>query len=167
MANTYEIIDKVTLTSTQASITFSSIPGTYTDLLVKLSARTDWSNGINADGILIRPNSSSTNMTARRLTGSGSTADSDTNIGPITTANASSTSNTFGNSEIYIPNYAGSTNKSMSIDGVSESNTTTTYLGLFANLWSNTSVISSLQILGQNGSFVSGSSFYLYGIKNS
>lgn len=167
MATTYTLIDKAILTGTQASITFSSIPSTYTDLLVKLSARTDWSNGINADGIVIKPNGSSSNMTAKRLLGSGSAASSDTNTGPIAAANASSTASTFGNGEIYIPNYAGSNYKSISTDGVSESNASTTYMGLFANLWSDTSAISSLEIAGQNGSFVSGSTFYLYGIKNS
>lgn len=167
MATTYEIIDKTTLTGTQASITFTSISGDYTDLLVKVSARTNWSNAINADGIVIKPNGSSSSMTARRLLGSGSSASSDTNTGPIAAANASSTANTFGNAEIYIPNYTSSNYKSISVDGVSESNASTTYMNLAALLWSNTSAISSLEIAGQNGSFVSGSSFYLYGIKNS
>lgn len=168
MANTYTLIEAKTLGSNTASIEFTSIPSTYTDLKIVLSARSDWSNSINADGILIRPNGSSSSMTAIRLLGSGSAASSDTNTGPITITNASSTASTFGNSEIYIPNYTSSNNKSISVDGVSETNATTTYMGLHAMLWAESSAITSIQLLPQNGTnLVQYSTFYLYGISNS
>jgi hypothetical protein len=167
MATTYEIINETTLTTTAASITFSSIPQTFTDLKIVISGRSDWANAINTDGILVRPNGSSSNMTSIRLYGSGSSAASDTNAGQLVLTNASATANTFGNSEIYIPNYTSSNNKSMSIDAVSETNATTAYASLGTLLWSNSSAITSLDLLPQNGpNFVSGSSFYLYGISN-
>ncbi len=169
MATTYEAIATVTVGAGGASsISFSSIPSTFTDLAVKISARTKWSNGVNADGINIRPNGSTSSRTAIRLYGSGSAAGSDTNINPIAASNASSTASTFGNAEIYIPNYAGSANKSMSIDGVSETNATTTYAGFAAFLWSNTSAITSLELYPENGTLLSQySTATLYGIKNS
>ena len=169
MALTYQLISSVTVGSGGASsITFSSIPATYTDLIVKISARTNWSDGVNADGINIRPNGSTTNRTAKRLYGSGSAAGSDSNINPIAASNASSTASTFGNAEIYISNYASSNNKSMSVDGVSETNATTTYAGLAAFLWSNTSAITSLDLYPENGTLLNQhTTFYLYGIKNS
>jgi hypothetical protein len=78
------------------------------------------------------------------------------------------TSNTFSNSEIYIPNYAGSNKKSFSADIVMENNATTAFSTLNASLWQGTAAISSLTFFDHNGNnFVQYSSFYLYGIKNS
>jgi len=149
-----------------ANIEFTNIPQTYTDLVVRISARTNWSNaGVNADGVNIRPNGSTSNRTARRLYGSGSSAASDTNINPLAFTNASTTASTFGNAEIYIPNYTSSTNKSISVDGVSETNATLTYAGLAAFLWSNTAAITSLTLAPENGtSFDQHSTATLYGI---
>jgi hypothetical protein len=169
MATTYKAIATVTVGSGGASsIEFTSIPGIYADLAVKISARSNWSNAVNADGVYIKPNGSTSSRTAIRLYGSGSAAGSDTNANPIAFTNASSTASTFGNAEIYIPNYGGSTNKSMSVDGVSETNATTTYAGLGAFLWSNTAAITSLTLAPENGtSFAQYSTATLYGIKNS
>lgn len=169
MATTYKAIATVTVGSGGASsIDFTSIPATYTDLVVKISARTNWSNSVNADGINIQPNSSTSSRTNKRLYGSGSAAGSDSNTNPIAATNASCTASTFGNAEFYIPNYAGSNNKSLSADGVSETNATTTYAGLAAFLWSNTSAITSLKLVPENGtSFDQYSTATLYGIKNS
>jgi hypothetical protein len=78
------------------------------------------------------------------------------------------TASTFGNASIYIPNYASSNNKSFSGDSVAETNGTTTEMGLDANLWSDSTAISSFQIYPGDGSlWLQYSSAYLYGIKNS
>jgi hypothetical protein len=80
---------------------------------------------------------------------------------------ASSTSSTFSNGEFYIPNYAGSTNKSISMDLVMENNATAGYQSLTAGLWSNTSAITSIKLQSANGfNFVIYSTAYLYGVKN-
>jgi hypothetical protein len=66
---------------------------------------------------------------------------------------------------MYVPNYAGSTNKSMSSTGVQETNASGADMGAAASLWSSTDAITQIQILPLTGpNFVSGSSFYLYGI---
>jgi hypothetical protein len=78
-----------------------------------------------------------------------------------------STADTFCNSELYIPNYTSSDQKSISIDSVNENNATTAYTVPMAYLWDNTSVISSIRIYADSSAFAEHSSVYLYGISNS
>ncbi len=169
MANTYQLIASNTLSTGASSITFSSIPQTYTDLVVRLSARCDAASVDRSLGI--RPNGSSANDSNTSLSGNGSTASStrstvDFNAGRFTGANA--TANTFGSVEIYIPNYTVAQNKPMSVFGVAETNATTVTMRVNALLWSNTAAITELTIDTDTAPlFVSGSSFFLYGIKNS
>ena len=73
------------------------------------------------------------------------------------------TANTFGNSVIYIANYAGSTYKSFSKDSITENNATAADQGVGAGLWSNTAAITSLS-LTVTSNMVAGSTFSLYGI---
>lgn len=147
-----------------ASIEFGSIAQTYTDLKVVLSLRASDS----ASQILLSLNSSTSNFSARYLIGDGSTVLSGPlarYVGALTPS--SFTATTFGNAELYIPNYAGSTYKSYSADAVVENNATTGYQTLVAGLWSDTSAITSLTLTGNSGNFVQYSSASLYGIKNS
>ena len=76
------------------------------------------------------------------------------------------TASTFGNAEIYIPNYASSNNKSVSADFVSETNAADAIFGLTAGLWANTSAITSIK-LTPAAAFAQYSTATLYGIKNS
>jgi hypothetical protein len=150
-----------------ASITFSSIPSTYTDLVIKLSARTTYT--FNYAPIDLSFNSSTTGFSAKDLFGIGATPESQNRTNRyFVISGASATSNTFGSVEIYIPNYSGSSNKTFSLDGVSEDNTTSAVKSLVAGLWSNTSSITSIG-LSATGSdtFVQYTTAYLYGIKNS
>lgn len=170
MANTYELIEAQTLVTTASSITFSSIPQTYTDLLIKCFVRSNRAININSY-MRLYPNGSSTGITLRALTGNGSSAGSQTEsaagayVGEI---NAStSTASTFSSVDIYLPNYTGSNYKSYSVDAVMENNATTAYSALVAGLWSNTAAITSIQLNDALGNFVANSTFYLYGIKNS
>lgn len=171
MAVTYKLIETVTVGSGgAASITFSSIPQTFTDLLVVISGRSTRSSPANNDDIAVRPNGSTTNATSRYLFGTGSTAGSgaDTKIYAGYMSAAGATASVFGNSSIYIPNYAGSTNKSFSSDGVSENNATAVGMAIQAGLWSLTDAITSLVLVSNTASnFVEHSSASLYGIKNS
>ena len=171
MANTYIKIASVTVgVAGAASMDFTSIPATYTDLLVKISART--LNAAINDNVSIRPNGATTSRTARRLYGGGASAVSDS-ITDITVGNIAgslATASSFGNAEFYLPNYASTTiNKSFSNDGVNESNVATTvYSSLVAGLWSSTAAVTSLNLYSESGSnFVQYSTATLYGIKNS
>ena len=168
MPNTFELISANTLASTTASVTFSSIPQTYTDLCIKASVR-----GLNSavyQFASITFNGSTSGYSGKRIEGNGSSATSyggsstgvDINFG----AGANATASTFGNAEVYIPNYTGSSYKSVSSDIVGENNATAAYSVLAADLWSNTAAITSITITGLSASFVANSTFYLYGVKN-
>ena len=152
-----------------SSITFSNIPQTYTDLVIYFSGR---SNDIRANGgfaCKLEFNNSTTNLSSRWLRGSGSAVNSSTEtiIAQIASAASDDTSNTFGNSFIYIPNYTSSNNKSVSIDGVEETNGTTAYAILSAGLWSNSAAITSIKILPIVATqFTQYSSATLYGVTN-
>jgi hypothetical protein len=174
MATTFTKIASVTVGAGGAStIDFTSIPSTYTDLCVKISVRTNEATGAVWDSILLRFNGSATGYSDRSLGGNGASAFSFNNpfanyifCGDI--ANALVTSNTFSSLEITIPNYAGSNNKSVSVDSVEENNATTAQLDLTAGLWSNTSAITSISFVPAIGpNFVQYSTATLYGIKNS
>jgi hypothetical protein len=171
MANTYTLISSSTVGGGGASsVTFSSIPNTYTDLKVVLSARTQ--SPYESDNAFVTFNGSSSGYSERVLFDINGTVYSFSatsayiNWAGISSGNGA-TANTFGNSEFYIPNYTSSNYKSLSADGVHENNSTPISLAITAALWSNTAAITSITLTPQNPSFVGGSSFYLYGIKNS
>jgi hypothetical protein len=149
-----------------ATIEFTGIPSTYTDLVVKASTRGD-STGAAFTSIRLLPNGSSSNGSTKWIRGSGATASSDVDTTGIYSGEsdtASATASTFANIEWYISNYAGSTNKSISIDSAHENNSTTAYLHLVAGLWSITSAITSITLDLSAGSFVENSTATLYGV---
>lgn len=162
-----QLIQHQELGSAQASITFSSIPQTYTDLYLQLSLRSTSapsSTAINDGGITF--NSSNSNKSGRLLYGSGSGSGgsgsySDLYIWYPTNL---ATSNTFGNINIYIPNYTGSTAKSTSHEIVTENNATFSYTMIFAGLWNSTAAITSLEVYSNSSTFAQYSSATLYGI---
>jgi len=167
MAVTYNKIASVTVGSGGAAdIEFTSIPGTYDDLKIVFSSRVDSSASSRVD---VSFNGSTSSFTNRWLFGNGSTASSFTNFGRGGGQSSVSgdTANTFANNEIYIPNYAGSTNKSYSADGVTETNGTQAYQHLIAGLWSDTSAITAIKLVPGAGNFVEHSTAILYGISNS
>jgi hypothetical protein len=171
MANTYTLIASNTLTTTTASITFSSIPATYTDLLIKLSAR-NATNTETTGAVYFNSDTTNANYSARRLLGDGSSASSANTANPYffyidTTAE---TASTFSNCEIYIPNYTGSTAKSVSAESVTENNATAALAVMVAGSWTGTAAITTIQLkpyTAGGGNFAQYSTFYLYGIKNS
>jgi hypothetical protein len=175
MANTYVAIATVTVGSGGTSyIEFTSIPATYTDLLIKTSLRSNRADGTVIDTVGLRFNgNSSASYDMRRLTGTGAATSSgsgtgDTSLFLDNPPSNSATASTFGNSEYYIPNYAGSKYKSVQAGAVSENNGTTAYARLTAGLWSNTSAITSIRLTPDTGTlWVQYSTATLYGIKSS
>jgi len=167
MANTYQLIESKTLGSSAASVTFSSIPGTYTDLKLVSSIR---STVTNQGNVLVTFNGSSSSFSAIILYTFANAAYSysDTNAFGALQNPSNTTSNTFSSGDLYIAGYASSNYKPISTDTVTENNGDAQQI-IAASLWSNTAAITSLTMTPQNGtgSIDSGSSFYLYGIKNS
>jgi hypothetical protein len=166
MANTYQLIESKTLGSSAASVTFSSIPGTYTDLLLKISARDSSTASAIGSYYTIAFNGGSS-YSALYLQGTASTVLTGTlaQLAGITNTSAT-TSNTFNNDDIYIPNYTSTSDKSYSIDSVTENNSASSYLTLVAGKWSG-GAVTSITLTPSTGNFVQYSNFYLYGIKNS
>jgi len=169
MPTTFTKIAAVTVGSGgSAAIEFTSIPSTYTDLCLKLSAR-----GTNA-AVSIAPilylNNDTSAGSFKSLVGNGSSPSSSGTSGYIDAGvipSANATSSTFGNFEIYIPNYAGSTHKSVSSDSVTENNATEAYANLRALLWANTAAINAVKFTLGAGNYAQYSTAVLYGIKNS
>ncbi len=150
-----------------SSITFSSIPQGYTDLKIVMSLRGANANTYNYVSIAF--NGVTTNQSMRTIFGgdtSSAQSGSQNNFQFISEGN-NATSNTFGNHELYVPNYTSSNNKSSSLDVVNENNSTASgavYLQLGALLWSSTAAITSLSLTGVTGSFLQYTSATLYGI---
>jgi hypothetical protein len=171
MPNTYTLIEAKTLSTTAASVTFSAIPGTYTDLLLKVSVRGD-SGGTDIK-IQFNGNTSSV-YTLSRLYGTGSvaTGGSSTSTSLINNmvAQSSYTASIFGNGQIYIHNYTSSDAKTVSINGVTENNATGSFQALTTGIWNpaTQAAITSIELAIDGGAnFVQYSTFRLYGIKNS
>lgn len=168
MANTYVKIASVTVGSGGAAdITFSSIPATYDDLAIKFSGR---STTTAVDTRMIF-NGNTSNYSRRALSGDSSAISSasanDAWIGSLTLSTY--TADTFASFDIYIPNYAGSTNKSYSVDHVQENDDPTSRLNLIAGLWSDTAAITSIKLEALTGSYTIAqhSTAVLYGINKS
>lgn len=167
---TYELIEAKTLTTTTASITFSSIPNTYTDLLLYISSR----NSDIYNEVHFRFNGDTANdYSGRNLYGNGSSAISSnsssiSSLQNVTVQSVSGqTANTFGNIQLYIHNYLLGNYKSITADGVQENFGSSAQAMIGAGLYADTAAITSIQAFPSVGSFVANSNFYLYGIKNS
>jgi len=156
-----------------SSIDFTSIPGTYTDLCLKTSLRTNGVGAVTYAFMGMTANGTTSGYSDIHLIGNGSGAGSFSNTGAasyrqsIITNNSIGTANTFSNVDVYIPNYAGSANKSISVDAVNENNGTGAYAILSGNLLSNTSAITSLSIFQLDAqTILQYSTATLFGIKN-
>jgi hypothetical protein len=165
MPNTYTLIERITVGAAGASsITFTSIPQTYTDLVIKYTGRVA-DNGVSDGFAITQFNGSSTNFSSKLLYGTGSTTGSTSPTQRFLTINGTgATANTFANGEIYIPNYTSSNYKSFSGDAVTENNGTEAAAQLGAGLWSNTAAITSITLADDSKTIQQYSTFYLYGI---
>jgi hypothetical protein len=162
---TMQIIQHQELGSAQASITFNSIPQTYTDLLLVTSLRdTSTTNGWN--NALIKPNGLATNLSNRVLYGWGNNNTgnfSDTYI-YHETVGGGSTANVFSNSSVYITNYTLAVAKAISLETSTSNEATNAINALVGGMWNSSNAITSLVIEGQSGNLAQYSSATLYGI---
>ena len=158
--STYEAIATQTLGSAAASVTFSSISGAYTDLVLVCNAAVtsstqEWNMRLNGD--------TASNYSSTYLTGNGTTASS-----------ARETSQTR-----FFMQYYGylSTGQSMNLIQLMNYSNATTYKTLLSragnvdngltggvHLWRSTSAINTILIYPTASTFIAGSTFTLYGI---
>ena len=172
-SNTYTLISSNVLASSAATVTFSSIPATYTDLVLRISARSDRTVSVTQPIRLSVNGTGGTSYSWTELTGNGTAAlsarvASTSYIEQAYATAGGATTNTFGSAEIYIPSYLASQNKPISGFSNSENNAADASISTVAGLFSSTAAITSIA-LAQSSTFqwITGSSFYLYGIKNS
>jgi hypothetical protein len=167
---TMTLIETKTLGTAAAAIEFTSIPQDGTDLVVLYSTRSAVDNVyITWTGFNVTANGINTGYSGRMLEANGSSVYSQTNNDATkwdyaASPDSATTANTFSNGQIYIPNYAGSSNKSYSMDRVTENNATQSSQLIYAGLLSNTAAITSLTFTGGEGNFAAGSTISLYKI---
>jgi hypothetical protein len=157
MATTYTPIATQTLGSSAATVTFSSIPSTYTDLILIIAGTAS-----GGDAVYLQYNSDTgSNYSFTNMQGDGSVTAS--GRGSSTTeARIGSIGTTQYNSISHIMNYSNTTtNKTC----VSRSNRTDVNTFAFVNLWRNTAAITSISIKTPGSTFSTGCVFTLYGIK--
>lgn len=177
MANTFVLLASVEVGAGKAStISFTSIPQTYTDLLLVMSLRDDRSDAPVTDSRI------SFNATYGGTSYRLASAIGNNNNNPISVSSNSgfssftayhnsgtSTSNTFSTNEIYIANYTSSNSKSLISWGGTENNSADNYTLLQSANWNNSAAINSIYITPWfNGlSYIQYSKASLYGIKDS
>ena len=164
---TYTPIAKYVITTNTASVVFSSIPSTYTDLVLLVSGRSS-----TAPGYLLLTMNGSPTSSETDLRGDGSAVTSIRSTGDgqffgqgyLRLSDSGMTANSFGSIEVYIPNYAGSQRKIASATSVTETNAATVqYITLSSAQSDLTAAISSITC---GSSFAAGTRLDLYGIAN-
>lgn len=161
----YVKIAETTLSSAASAITFSSIPNTYTDLVL-VTALQYTAGG----GTLVRFNSDSgTNYSYTYIYGDGTSAASGRGVDRtsivVDLASGFSTTN-FGMFTMNIFNYTGSTNKTVLIENSNDKNGSGT-VERSVRLWRNASAINTISITHSASTFAIGTTVALYGIKES
>lgn len=172
MAVTYTPIQTTTLGSAQSTVTFSSIPSTYTDLILVVNSAT--THTLATFVSMLFNSDASTNYSINEMFGTGSTANSsqagNTNVAWLGLDVSIST--TLGESIITsdIMSYRNtSVNKSW-LGRVNRASSSLDYPGTntVSGTWRNTAAITSITVQntrgGTNYNFATGSSFTLYGI---
>lgn len=166
--NTYIEIDKVTVETATPSITFNSIPSTYTDLVIvasfKASSTTIVTPSIRFNG------DTNTNYSNTSMYSNASTMTSyrwtNTNKAFLGDFYAGVSNNAFIPYIININNYSNSSTYKTILCGYSQINSSNAEIGKTAAMWRNTNAITSVTITSDGGqNFAVGSTFSLYGIK--
>lgn len=146
---TMTLVQTVTVgPSGAASIEFTGIAGTATDLLILFSTRSDTAGSNLGVPVRFNNDTNSANYASRALYGDGGTAGSFTSTMQIASPGTGNTANTFNNGSLYISNYASSSAKSVSADYVYENNATTANQYIWAGTWSGTAAITSIKLTG-------------------
>jgi hypothetical protein len=161
------LISSQTLGTAAASVTFSAIPATYTDLVLRMSLNVNIPS-VDADTFYtVFNNDTTTKYSTTFMFGDGSTVASSRqsnaafmNLGYNTIP---SETNVFSNTEIYIPNYALSVTHPSSTISAGEG-TSFAFLAATAGRYNSATAITQIEIKNIYYSFIAGSSFYLYGI---
>ncbi len=173
MAATYIPIQSITLSASAASVTFSDIPQTYSDLVIRCSIKDSTTTGL-PNALTVRMNGVGTSvysytfLHANAGTPASARASSAQEIRGIyyVTSHYSATPNTFNSVELYVAEYTKAAAKPVSIDNGYEINATGSYGGISAGLYQQDTAITSVSIIPGSNNWVANCTFHLYGIKN-
>ena len=163
----YQLIETVEVGSGgAASIEFTSIPQDGVDLLLVVSASNTTTSETSHKILLNGDTASDSNISGRILRGTGSSVASNNYSGiPFAVAYAGTGStNNYGNSQIYFPNYTSSASKSISTDSVNENNATAANSQIGAWVYAPTSAITAIELQVYSGAFTQYSTASLYKI---
>lgn len=174
MANTYKLLSSNTLSGSASSVTFSSIPQTYTDLVLKLSTRDATNATTYGTGLITINGISTTSYHWASMIVIGPTSVSSTvnntqtsiSVAPIGNGSTSPT-NSFGFCEIYIANYKSTGTVYLSATSYASGGTGVTSTAITNGSWNGAAAITSITIASSGGTFATNSTFNLYGINNS
>lgn len=157
--STYTPIATTTLASAATSYTFSSIPSTYTDLV--LIADMSATGSTNYPSIRLNGDTAG-NYSRTYINGDGTTATSSRNGETYMTVFGNQITATRTNFIMHFMNYANTTTYKTAL---SRKNDTGNIMGATVHLWRSTSAISSILITSQTAdTFKIGTMFTLYGI---
>lgn len=155
----YEVINAQTLGSAASSVTFSSIPQTYTDLVLVVShdVTADAISGIQFNG------DTASNYSAMYFWGQGTNAYSALETGAASAfAFYAASASGFATSIIQVMNYSNATTHKTFLGREADSSVES--MAIFG-LWRSTAAITSMVLLRRSGNFAASSTFTLYGIK--
>lgn len=168
---TFIQISRLTTSVTTGSITFSSIPQQYRDLVLVSQLRT--TIGSNNESIIVKLNNDATNANyvGVRMLGSGSSTASDTVSGGGGGFDAgympasSSTSGVFGQINLSFMDYSSGDKNKIMLNRWNSAGSNVPYTAAILNRWVSNSPITTLSIYpGSGGSIAANSTFTLYGI---
>ena len=169
--NTYEAIATTTLGSATSNVTFSSVPSTYTDLVLIVNGRSDYTSG-QYEALYMQVNSdTSTNYSATFIMGGEGNATSSRqtsqNQMEITRfGNSYLGATAFGVSIIQLQNYSNTTTYKTCLGRTVNQPYGYNYTGETICLWRSTAAISTIKVYPALGSnFVANTQVSLYGIK--
>jgi peptidoglycan hydrolase-like amidase len=153
---TYDLLASTVVSSSTNAVTFLSVPSTYRDLVVVVTATTS----VNAQ-LRIRPNELTTSMVSVTAEGNGTTATTNnySNIGEMGTFNNMSSDGSV--QIIQFMDYA-QTNKHKMV--IMRTNRASAGTSIIIGRWASTDAINAVQLVTDGGTFNTGSTFYLYGI---
>jgi hypothetical protein len=172
MALNQVLIASSTLTSTASTISFTSIPQTYNDLVLRFSTRGNATDSADSWDSAIKFNTSSANQTFISLRGDGSGVNYNSLTDRMLRVSVPSNwgSVIFSCGELRVVRYTESVSKAFSVDATISNNTSNQAAQIMiAGQWAQNAAVTQIDLVasGTGNSFVSGSSVYLYGIKNS
>ena len=160
---TYTPLATVTLGSSASSVTFSSIPATYRDLIIVLSVKS--TSAADQDGLFIRLNNDSSNGSRVTMLGRASNerlSDTGTAIGTPLAGNPANLSPII----IQVMDYSATDkHKSVLVRANSDAPSQNGVVAAVAGRWASTSAVTSVVLLPEVGpNFASGSTFNLFGV---